>query len=138
MPSARASALSRTYSPGWAPAPVGEIDAPELLACLRRVLARGTVETAYRIKDACGQVLRYAIASGLATRNPAADLREALPPVPTRHHAAIIRPWAMWAAGAAVVGTLFARLIAWVSTSKDNNGPTPGLSGCDLPPAGRC
>ena len=45
---------------------VGEIDAPELLACLRRMLARGTVETAHRIKDACGQVLRYAIASGLA------------------------------------------------------------------------
>lgn len=72
--------------------PVGEIDAPELLACLRRVLARGTVETAHRIKDACGQVFRYAIASGLATRNPAADLREALPPVPARHHAAIIDP----------------------------------------------
>ena len=71
---------------------VGEIDAPELLACLRRVLSRGTVETAHRIKDACGQVFRYAIVSGLATRNPAADLREALPPVPTRHHAAIVDP----------------------------------------------
>ena len=72
--------------------PIGEIDPPELLACLRRVLARGTVETAHRIKDACGQVFRFAIASGLASRNPANDLREALPPVPTRHHAAIIDP----------------------------------------------
>ena len=72
--------------------PVAEVDAPELLACLRRVLARGTIETAHRIKDACGQVFRFAIASGLASRNPAADLREALPPVPTRHHAAIVDP----------------------------------------------
>ena len=74
---------------------VGEIDTPELLACLRRVLARGAGKTAHRIKDACGQVFRYAIASGLATRNPAADLRQALPPVPTRHHAAIIDPGRM-------------------------------------------
>lgn len=72
--------------------PIAEIDAPELLACLRRVLGRGTIETAHRIKDSCGQVFRFAIASGLASRNPAADLREALPPVPTRHHAAIIDP----------------------------------------------
>lgn len=72
--------------------PAGEIDAPELLTVLERVLARGTIETAHRIKDACGQVFRYGIATGACTRNPAADLRDALPPVPTRHHAAIIEP----------------------------------------------
>jgi integrase len=72
--------------------PIAEIEAPELLACLRRVTARGAIETAHRLKDACGQVFRYGIAIGACTRNPAADLRDALPPVPARHLAAIVDP----------------------------------------------
>jgi integrase len=72
--------------------PVGEIEPPELLEVLRRVTARGAIETAHRLKDACGQVFRYGIASGQCKRNPAADLRDALPPVPSRHHAAITDP----------------------------------------------
>ena len=72
--------------------PIGEIEAPELLACLRRVEARGAIETAHRIKDACGQVFRYGIAAGHCKRNPAADLRDALRPVETRHLAAIVDP----------------------------------------------
>ena len=72
--------------------PISEIEAPELLATLRRVTARGAIETAHRLKDACGQVFRYGTATGACTRNPAADLRDALPPVPTRHLAAIVEP----------------------------------------------
>lgn len=74
--------------------PLVDIEAPELLACLRRVTARGAIETAHRLKDACGQVFRYGIATGACSRNPAADLRDALPPVPTRHLAAIVEPQA--------------------------------------------
>lgn len=72
--------------------PIGEIEAPELLAALRKIEARGAIETAHRAKDACGQVFRFGIAAGYCTRNPAADLREALQPVPKRHHAAIVEP----------------------------------------------
>lgn len=72
--------------------PIEQIEAPTILDCLRRVTARGAIETAHRLKDACGQVFRYAIATGAAKRNPAADLRDALPPVPTRHHAAVTDP----------------------------------------------
>ena len=72
--------------------PLGEIDAPELLAVLRRVEARGAIETAHRVKDACGQVFRFGIATGACSRNPAADLRDALRPVQTRHHAALTEP----------------------------------------------
>ena len=39
--------------------PIGEIKAPELLQCLRRVEGRGAIETAYRIRQACGQVFRF-------------------------------------------------------------------------------
>jgi integrase len=72
--------------------PIDEIDAPELLLALRKVEARGAIETAHRIKDACGQVFRYGIAIGACKRNPAADLKDALRPVETKHHAAITDP----------------------------------------------
>ena len=72
--------------------PIAAIEAPELLTVLRRVIDRGAIETAHRLKDACGQVFRYGIVTGVCSRNPAGDLREALPPVPTRHLAAIVDP----------------------------------------------
>lgn len=72
--------------------PLEAIEAPELLECLRRLTGRGAVETAHRTKDACGQVFRYGIATGICKRNPAGDLRDALPPVQARHFAAITKP----------------------------------------------
>lgn len=65
--------------------PIGEITAPELLVVLRRVEERGAIDTAHRVHQNCGQVFRYAIATGRAQRDPAADLRGALPP-PSRKH----------------------------------------------------
>lgn len=84
--------LQQDVFPWIGPRTIGEIEPPELLACLRRVEARGAVETAHRVKDACGQVFRYGVAIGACQRNPAADLKDALRPVPTRHHAAIVDP----------------------------------------------
>ena len=72
--------------------PIAEIAAPELLVCLRRVEERGAIETAHRVKDICGQVFRYGIACGECISNPAAELRDALRPVESRHHAAIVDP----------------------------------------------
>jgi integrase len=72
--------------------PVASITAPELLAVLRRLERRGKHETAHRTKQRCGQVFRYAIATGRATRDVSADLRGALAPVVTKNHAAIIEP----------------------------------------------
>jgi integrase len=84
--------FERDVFPWLGAVPVGEVKAPALLECLRRVEARGAIETAHRIKDACGQVFRYAIATGRCERDPAADLRGALKPVPLRHRAAITEP----------------------------------------------
>lgn len=72
--------------------PVGELTPPELLACLRRVEERGAVETARRLRGYAGQVMRYAIATGRATRDIAADLRGAMTPTKASHHAAITDP----------------------------------------------
>ncbi len=72
--------------------PIAEIAAPELLATIRRIESRGAVETAHRALGNCGQVFRYAIATGRATRDISADLRGALPPVKGEHFAAITEP----------------------------------------------
>jgi integrase len=40
----------------------------------------------------CGQVFRYAVATGRAERDPTGDLRGALPPPKARHHASILEP----------------------------------------------
>jgi integrase len=72
--------------------PIKDIKAPELLTVLRRVEGRGTFELAHRIRTICGQVFRYAVATGRAERDPAADLRGALSPVKTINRAAIIEP----------------------------------------------
>lgn len=69
--------------------PVAELNAPDFLAVLRRVEARGAHESAHRIKQNCGQVMRYAIATGRAFRDPTADLKGALTKATERHHPAI-------------------------------------------------
>ena len=67
------------------------IDAPALLAMARKIEARGTVETAYKVVRACGQVFRYGIACGRCKGNPAADLRGALRPKPAVNHMAALK-----------------------------------------------
>lgn len=72
--------------------PIIGIEAPALLDLLRRLEARGAIETRHRIKHACGQVFRYGIASGVCQRNPAADLRDALKPVIVKHMTSVTDP----------------------------------------------
>ena len=72
--------------------PIAEIKAPELLAVLRRIESRGALETAHRAMQNCGQVFRYAVATGRAERDPTGDLRGALPPPLEKHHASILEP----------------------------------------------
>ncbi|MGQ0698268.1 MAG: tyrosine-type recombinase/integrase [Panacagrimonas sp.] len=75
--------------------PAGAITAPQLLAVVRRIEARGALETAHRALHNSGQVFRYAVATGRAERDPSGDLRGALPPVREKHHASITDPQAV-------------------------------------------
>ena len=84
--------LERDIFPWIGKRPVNEIKAPELLSVLRRIESRGAVETAHRASQNCGQVFRYAIATGRAERDPSADLKGAIPPTKTKHHASITDP----------------------------------------------
>ncbi len=55
--------------------PVAEIEAPELVRMAKTIEARGALDIAKRALQTCGQVFRYAIAHGLASRNPATDIK---------------------------------------------------------------
>ena len=72
--------------------PIAEIKAPDLLAVCRRVEARGALDTAHRVLQTCGQIFRYAVATGRAERDPSGDLRGALPPAKGKHYAAPTDP----------------------------------------------
>jgi integrase len=72
--------------------PVNTITASELLEALRRIEAKGTIETAHRALQNCSQVFRYAIATDRAERDTAADLRGALVPVKSGNFATVTEP----------------------------------------------
>jgi integrase len=72
--------------------PIREIEPQELLTVIQRIEGRGAVETAHRALQNCGQVFRYAVATGRAGRDPCGDLRGAIPPSKEKHHASIIEP----------------------------------------------
>lgn len=72
--------------------PVKKISVPDLHQTLRRIVSKGTIETAHRVRSVCGRVFRYAVATGRAERDPAADLQDALPSVATKSFAAITDP----------------------------------------------
>jgi integrase len=75
--------------------PIASLDSPAMLAMLRRIEARGILETAARVKSCCGQVFRYAIATGRASRDPTADLKGALKTAKEKHLAAVVEPRAV-------------------------------------------
>jgi len=72
--------------------PVADIRAQELLAVLRRIEARGRHETAHRVRALAGRVLRYAVATGRAPHDVAADLKDALAPVKSKNFASVTDP----------------------------------------------
>jgi integrase len=90
-----AARLERDIFPWLGRRPIADITAKELLASVARIADRGATETAHRALQNCGQIFRYAVVTGRADRNPAADLKGALPPVKPGHLAAIIDPIAI-------------------------------------------
>lgn len=77
--------------------PVGDITAASLLSVLRRIEASGAHETAHRVRQHCGQVFRYAIATGRTLTDVTQGLRGALAPAQVKHHASITEPKAIGA-----------------------------------------
>jgi integrase len=64
---------------------------------VRRMEARGAIDTAHRVKQMCGQVFRFAVVTGSAERDVTADLKGALEKKKTVSHAALTEPKAVGA-----------------------------------------
>ncbi|MFM8330310.1 MAG: tyrosine-type recombinase/integrase [Candidatus Methylumidiphilus sp.] len=86
------SRLEKDAFPWLGKRPIREINAPEILTVLRRIEARGALDTAHRVHQNCGQIFRYAVATGRTDRDPCGDLRGALPPDKREHFAALTDP----------------------------------------------
>ena len=87
--------LESNVFPWLGSTPINSITPPDLLKVIKRIEARGTIETAHRDLSVCGQIFRFGVASGYCDRDVAADLRGALTPVVHKNHAAIIEPQAI-------------------------------------------
>ncbi|MCA3634849.1 MAG: integrase arm-type DNA-binding domain-containing protein [Methylobacterium sp.] len=72
--------------------PVAEIKAAEVLAILKHLEKRGTLETAKRVRATIGAVIRYAIATARAESDPTTALAGAVIAPKVKHRAAILDP----------------------------------------------
>lgn len=72
--------------------PISEIEAPEILAVLKRIDGRGARHTAHKVRSKIGQVFRYGIKEGYCKRDPARDLIGAIPQPQVTHMASITEP----------------------------------------------
>ena len=69
---------------------VDAIDPPMLLAAIRKIERRGSVEMAHRVKNHCGEIFRFAIAEEKCRSDPSRDIGAAMKrPAPVRHRAKI-------------------------------------------------
>lgn len=84
--------LESKFFPWIGKLPVADIDPPELLQQLRRIEARGTLDTAHRCWQYLRSIFSYAIATGRATRNPATDIEGSLTPTKGKHFPAVTDP----------------------------------------------
>lgn len=81
--------LEKNAFPALGRRPIEQIDAPELLAAIRKIEERGAYDLAHRVMQVCGQVFRYGIATGRCKRDIARDLQGALTPHKKTHQAAV-------------------------------------------------
>lgn len=66
--------------------PLSAIKPTYILEVCRKVEDRKAYDVARRIKQSCGQIFRYGIASGRADRDPTQDIKDALRPYKLEHY----------------------------------------------------
>ncbi|NMM76082.1 integrase arm-type DNA-binding domain-containing protein [Acidovorax sp. SRB_24] len=72
--------------------PMSAIGPRDVLAALRKMEARGALDSVHRVKQVTGQVFRYAVAIGAAERDVTQDLKGSLAKAAPSHFAAITEP----------------------------------------------
>lgn len=77
------NSLERDVFPDLGRLPLETINAPIILAILKKVQERGAVETAHRLRQRISAIFAYGVAGGRAASDPASTLGKALKPKPT-------------------------------------------------------
>lgn len=85
------SRMKRDVFPEIGSKQITEVEAPDVLALLRKVEDRGALDISKRLRQSIGAVFRFAIAEGKARSNPAADVGDALKPKPKVQHFASLK-----------------------------------------------
>ncbi|MHC2115094.1 integrase [Stenotrophomonas maltophilia] len=89
----KAKWMLETYAFPWlGKRAIEDISTAEVLSVLRRLEAQDKIESTQRLRQICGQVFRYAVATGRLDRDPTAALRGALKTTKNRHYASITDP----------------------------------------------
>ena len=84
------SALDKDLYPHMGSMPIADIEPPALIAAIRQIEDRGARDLSRQIRGYASKVFQFAIAEGLATRDPANDIRAAMAAKPkVTHHAKI-------------------------------------------------
>jgi len=78
--------FERDIFPWLGSTPVADVTPRLVLETLKHIESRGVLETARRAKQNIGQVMRYAVVTGRADRDPTQDLKGALPPLKEDRH----------------------------------------------------
>ena len=65
--------------------PIAQLTAANLLETIQKIEKRGNIETAHRAMMNCGQIFRYAIATGRAQADLSLVLKGALTPLLTKN-----------------------------------------------------
>lgn len=84
--------LKKDVFPHIGKMPIASIGPRDVLAALRHMEGRGALDSVQRVKQICGQVFRYAVASGSAERDVTQDLKGALAKAVPGNFAAITEP----------------------------------------------
>jgi len=71
---------------------IEDVKASDVLVCLRRIEDLGFIEAAHKTRMICGQVFRYAIATGICEYDPSQALKGALQPKQTKHRPCLKKP----------------------------------------------
>jgi integrase len=84
--------LNHYLLPALGARPIADITAPELLQTIHGIEDKGYTVLAHKVKQIAGQVLQYAVLTGNAPHNVAADLRGALQPIRHEHYPSLTAP----------------------------------------------
>lgn len=112
--------LERDVFPDLGSLPIAGIDPPLVLAALRKVEQRGSIETAKRVRQRMSAVFVFGISEGICSTDPAAIITRALKPKPKKKRQPAITDIAELrrllkvteASGASPVTLLASRLLA--------------------------